>query len=70
MKLNPCLSLVSDVELDYVYARGYLAPEYASYGQLSDKVDVYSFGVLCLEIVGGRRNIHENYPPSKMYLSR
>ncbi|XP_073387574.1 proline-rich receptor-like protein kinase PERK7 [Physcomitrium patens] len=30
--------------------KGYLAPEYASCGRLSYKVDVYSFGVLCLEI--------------------
>ncbi|XP_057820180.2 cysteine-rich receptor-like protein kinase 10 [Cryptomeria japonica] len=35
---------------------GYLAPEYAMHGQLSDKADVYSFGVLLLEIVSGRKN--------------
>lgn len=47
-----------------------MAPEYASYGQLSDKVDVFSFGVLCLEVVSGRRNIDENLPPNQMYLSK
>ncbi|TVU04242.1 hypothetical protein EJB05_50189, partial [Eragrostis curvula] len=35
---------------------GYMAPEYAVLGHLSVKLDVYSFGVLVLEIVAGRRN--------------
>uniref|UniRef100_A0A0E0M6J2 Uncharacterized protein n=1 Tax=Oryza punctata TaxID=4537 RepID=A0A0E0M6J2_ORYPU len=35
---------------------GYMAPEYAVLGHLSVKLDVYSFGVLLLEIVTGRRN--------------
>ena len=30
-----------------------MAPEYLAYGQLSEKADVYSFGVLLLEIVAG-----------------
>nr|XP_043622730.1 cold-responsive protein kinase 1-like isoform X2 [Erigeron canadensis] len=33
---------------------GYLAPEYVLGGQLTLKADVYSFGVLILEIVSGR----------------
>ncbi|XP_022934185.1 cysteine-rich receptor-like protein kinase 42 [Cucurbita moschata] len=35
---------------------GYMAPEYLVRGQLTEKADVYSFGVLILEIVCGRRN--------------
>ncbi|URD75062.1 LRR receptor-like serine threonine-protein kinase [Musa troglodytarum] len=35
---------------------GYLAPEYALKGQLTKKADIYSFGVLVLEIISGRRN--------------
>ncbi|XP_044417604.1 cysteine-rich receptor-like protein kinase 6 isoform X2 [Triticum aestivum] len=35
---------------------GYMAPEYAMRGQYSIKSDVFSFGVLVLEIVTGRRN--------------
>ncbi|XP_014661277.2 putative receptor-like protein kinase At4g00960 [Setaria italica] len=35
---------------------GYMAPEYAVLGHLSVKLDVYSFGVLVLEVVTGRRN--------------
>jgi serine/threonine protein kinase len=34
-----------------------MSPEYATYGELSTKVDVYSFGVLMLEIISGRRSI-------------
>jgi serine/threonine protein kinase len=45
-----------------------LAPEYATLGQLSEKVDVYSFGVLLFEIVGGRRNIDPNLPEEQVYL--
>ncbi|XP_019163564.1 PREDICTED: cysteine-rich receptor-like protein kinase 2 [Ipomoea nil] len=35
---------------------GYMAPEYVARGQLTEKADVYSFGVLLLEIVAGRQN--------------
>ncbi|KAL5725189.1 non-specific serine/threonine protein kinase [Ranunculus cassubicifolius] len=35
---------------------GYMAPEYLVRGQLTEKADVYSFGVLVLEIVCGRKN--------------
>ncbi|CAL5089946.1 unnamed protein product [Urochloa decumbens] len=35
---------------------GYMAPEYAMDGTVSFMQDVYSFGVLLLEIVSGRRN--------------
>ncbi|KAK1283998.1 Cysteine-rich receptor-like protein kinase 10 [Acorus calamus] len=37
---------------------GYMAPEYAMHGLYSIKSDVFSFGVLCLEIITGRRNSH------------
>ncbi|KAL9687827.1 hypothetical protein QQ045_032234 [Rhodiola kirilowii] len=35
---------------------GYMSPEYAMEGRFSEKSDVFSFGVLLLEIVSGKRN--------------
>ncbi|CAO2817603.1 unnamed protein product [Amaranthus hypochondriacus] len=35
---------------------GYMPPEYAKYGKISTKLDIFSFGVLLLEIITGRRN--------------
>ena len=32
-----------------------MAPEYARHGQFSAKTDVFSFGVLVLEIVSGQK---------------
>ncbi|KAF3773386.1 Activin receptor type-2B [Nymphaea thermarum] len=34
---------------------GYMAPEYLLEGKVSVKIDVFSFGVLLLEIISGRR---------------
>lgn len=48
--------------------RGYLAPEYATLGQLSEKIDVYSFGVLLFEIISGRKNIDTKLPENTVYL--
>lgn len=36
--------------------RGYTAPEYAIHGQLSEKADVYSYGVVVLEIISGQKS--------------
>ncbi|KAL0786934.1 hypothetical protein Bca101_003180 [Brassica carinata] len=36
--------------------RGYMAPEYLNHGQISAKSDVFSFGVVLLEMISGQRN--------------
>eukprot|EP01018_Ginkgo_biloba_P005398 Gb_10838 [translate_table: standard] len=41
---------------------GYTAPEYAAYGHLSEKADVYSYGVVVLEIVSGRKCMNTRLP--------
>ncbi|XP_057949290.1 cold-responsive protein kinase 1 [Malania oleifera] len=47
---------------------GYLAPEYAIRGQLTRKADIYSFGVLLMEIVSGRCNTNTRLPIEEQYL--
>ncbi|KAL0406868.1 UNVERIFIED_CONTAM: G-type lectin S-receptor-like serine/threonine-protein kinase [Sesamum latifolium] len=42
---------------------GYMAPEYALYGLFSVKSDVFSFGILLLEIVSGKKN--RGFDPSQ-----
>ncbi|KAL2489962.1 Receptor-like serine/threonine-protein kinase SD1-8 [Forsythia ovata] len=36
---------------------GYMSPEYAMDGNFSEKSDVFSFGIIVLEIISGKRNI-------------
>ncbi|CAH8385244.1 unnamed protein product [Eruca vesicaria subsp. sativa] len=43
---------------------GYLDPDYVTADRLSTKTDVFSFGVLLLEIISGRKAIDVRYSPS------
>ncbi|CAA2992463.1 serine threonine- kinase CDL1-like [Olea europaea subsp. europaea] len=60
-------------EQDHVSTRvmgtyGYCAPEYAHTGKLSKKSDIYSFGVVFLEIISGRRAIDNTKPTEEQNL--
>ncbi|KAF4400371.1 hypothetical protein G4B88_018713 [Cannabis sativa] len=48
--------------------KGYLAPEYALRGHLTEKADVFAFGVLALEILSGRPNFCNGLENEKIYL--
>ncbi|KAK8989619.1 hypothetical protein V6N11_064037 [Hibiscus sabdariffa] len=47
---------------------GYLAPEYAMRGHLTEKVDVFGFGVVALEIISGRPNSYYSLENERIYL--
>ncbi|KAE8718798.1 Proline-rich receptor-like protein kinase PERK5 [Hibiscus syriacus] len=40
---------------------GYLAPEYASSGKLTEKSDVFSYGVMLLELISGHKPVGSSY---------
>uniref|UniRef100_A0ACD5WHR2 Uncharacterized protein n=1 Tax=Avena sativa TaxID=4498 RepID=A0ACD5WHR2_AVESA len=47
---------------------GYCAPEYAMTGKLTKMSDIYSFGVVLLEVITGRRAIDNTKPPDEQVL--
>lgn len=60
-------------ELSYITTRvmgtfGYVAPEYASTGMLNERSDVYSFGILIMEIISGRNPVDYSRPPEEVKL--
>lgn len=74
--LNPKISdfglaKLHDEEKTHVTTRvagtiGYMAPEYALWGYLTHKADLYSFGVVVLELVAGKNNM--KYHPDENYV--
>ncbi|KAI8023329.1 putative serine/threonine-protein kinase [Camellia lanceoleosa] len=60
-------------ERSYVTTRvmgtfGYVAPEYACTGMLNEKSDIYSFGILIMEIISGRNPVDYSRPKGEVNL--
>ncbi|CAD5316862.1 unnamed protein product [Arabidopsis thaliana] len=47
---------LTSIASSFLMRSGYMAPEYVMHGVLSVKADVFSFGVLVLELVSGQKN--------------
>ncbi|ESW11790.1 hypothetical protein PHAVU_008G059400 [Phaseolus vulgaris] len=47
---------------------GYVAPEYACTGMLTEKSDIYSFGILIMEIITGRSPVDYGRPQGEVNL--
>ncbi|KAE8705098.1 G-type lectin S-receptor-like serine/threonine-protein kinase [Hibiscus syriacus] len=48
--------------------RGYLAPEWITNNPISEKSDVYSYGMVLFEIIGGRKSYDPEEIPEKAHL--
>jgi serine/threonine protein kinase len=51
-----------------IFCSGYMSPEFAVHGQYSIKSDVFSFGVLVLEILSGKKNRGFRHPDHNLNL--
>ena len=51
---------------NFTFECRYVAPEYACTGMLTEKSDVYGFGILIMEIISGRTPVDYSRPPGEV----
>ncbi|KAL6654625.1 hypothetical protein ACP70R_008090 [Stipagrostis hirtigluma subsp. patula] len=64
MKLAPNTT----AELSVCGTYGYVDPEYIATGRISEKADVYSFGIVLLEVISGKLNCSHEMKAKGIYL--
>ncbi|KAI5057248.1 hypothetical protein GOP47_0027263 [Adiantum capillus-veneris] len=65
-KMN--IDVDTPVETQVVGALGFLAPEYVECGQVTSKTDVYSFGIVLLQLISGSKAIDFKRPKDEISL--
>ncbi|THU58967.1 hypothetical protein C4D60_Mb03t20050 [Musa balbisiana] len=68
--VGPSSPLTWEIRMNIIIgtAKGYVAPEYASTGMLNESSDIYSFGILIMEIISGRSPVDYSRPPGEVNL--
>ncbi|KAJ7002380.1 hypothetical protein NC653_012439 [Populus alba x Populus x berolinensis] len=68
--VGPVSPLTWDIRMKIAIgtAKGYVSPDYASTGMLNEGSDVYSFGILLMEMITGRSPIDYSRPAGEMNL--
>ncbi|KAL3691794.1 hypothetical protein R1sor_005445 [Riccia sorocarpa] len=66
--VRPASTDNTQITLTIAGTKVYCSPEYLTEGLVSEKLDVYSFGIVLLEIVSGRKCVDYEVPKEQIFL--